>query len=255
MALTLLKVVQDLLSDSSGDEVSSISDTTESMQAATLAASVYEDIVTEHDIQAVKRLMRLDGVSDLTRPTHMKIPEGYHSVEWVKYDKRLLVADAPDFRDVCYLYPVEFMAKVNSRPADGDDVFVSTDFSGVSLNVMTNSAPTFFTMFDNEYLVFDSYNAAVESTLHQTKTQAYGQMTSQLVLADATEIVLPSNLYPLFRNELRTMYFDIHGTGATPVMERAGSRARVRMQRLRHTMRNNKEQFKHTGPDYGRRPK
>lgn len=254
MAVTLLKIVQDLLADSNGDEVSSISDTTESMQAATLAASVYEDVVTEYDLQAVKRLFRLDGMSDTDRPTHMRIPEGYHSVEWVKYDNRLAATDNPNFVDVCYLTPKEFIDHTNMRTI-GDTVVQATDPTGVPINVQIDKAPQYYTMFDNVHVVFDSYNQDVESTLHQTKTQAYGQMSTSLVIADTSEIVLPHNLMPLYRNELRTLYFDIHAGGASAIMERAGRRARVRMQRVRHTMRNNREQFKHTGPDYGRRPR
>jgi hypothetical protein len=255
MTVLLLDLVQDILSDANGDEVSSISDTTESMQCARMVASVYEDIVIEHDIQAVKRLFRLDGDSSTSTPTHMRIPEAYHSVEWIKYDKRTEVSDPPNFQDVCYKYPKEFIDTCNNRQVGDDNVAVATDPSGVDIHILTDKAPEWFTLFDDRHIVFDSYNSTVESTLHQAKTQAYGQMSTRLVLADATEINLPQELIPLLKNEARSMYLDIHAGGTTAKAEQAASRTRIRMQRLRHTMRNNREQFKHTGPNYGRRPR
>ncbi len=250
---TLLDVVQGILSDANGDEVSSIGDTVEATQCANIVASVYEDVVAEYDIQAIKKLFKLNGEADTTRPCHMQIPADMHSVEWIKYDARTAVDDAPEFRDVCYMYPKEFLDMTNSRRTDAPHVVTSLDQSGVIVNVLDNKTPSYYTLFDDRHVVFDSYDASVEATLHQSKTQAYGQTSSRLVIDDDTVIQLPAELMPLLVNEARAMFFDVHAGGATQRIERRASRSRVRLQRLRHTMRNNKEQFKHTGPDYGRR--
>lgn len=255
MATTLLEIVQEILSDANGDEVSSIADTTEATQCATTIASVYEDIAAEYDIQAVKRLFKLDGLSDIGSPTHMQIPAEYHSIEWIKYDAREALADPQDFRDVQYMYPKDFIDMCNNRSTSDADVALATDPSGVEIRVLTDKTPSYYTLFDDRHVVFDSYNSVVESTLHQNKTQAYGQISNRLVLADATIITLPAELLPLLKNEARHMYFDVHAGGATRAVTQRASRSRVRSQRLRHTMRNNREQFKHTGPDYGRRPR
>ncbi len=220
-----------------------------------MAADIYENIVVEHDIQAVKRLFKLDGLADSDKPTHMEIPEEYHSVEWIKYDVRQATGDPAQFRDVTYMYPREFVDLVNARNPDESNVFVATDPTGVTLNVLTDKAPTYYTLFDDRHVVFDSYNSVVESSLHQNKTQAYGQMSSQLVIDDDTEIYLPAELMPMYKSEVRQMYLDVHGGGAPSSVVRQASKSRVRSQRLRHTMRNSREQFKHTGPDYGRRPR
>jgi hypothetical protein len=239
MATTLLDLVQEILSDANGDEVSSITDTAEATQAATIVASLYEDIVTEYDIQAVKRMFKLDGDATTERPTHMRIPPEYHSVEWVKYDVRRALDDPPEYRDIQYLYPKEFIDICNARRLGDTNVSTSTDPSGIDIYVLTNKPPTYYTLFDDRHIVFDSYNAAIESTLHQSKTQAYGQMSSRLVVADGTEINLPAELMPLLKNEARQMFFDSHAGGATATVAQRASRSRVRMQRIRHTMRNN----------------
>lgn len=254
MATTLLDVVQMILSDANGDDANSITDTVEAAQCSKVVASVYEDIVAEYDLQSVKQLFRLDGMSDTTRPTHMKIPEEFNSVEWVKYDNREKVGDPQNFKDLRYLYPKDFIDLCNERQADMPNVYVSTDPSGVKINVLTDRHPTCYTLFDDRTVVFDSFNSSVESTLYQAKTQAYGQKSTRLVLADTTLITLPQELITLLVNEARAMYFDIHAGGATQRIERRASRSRVRAQRIRHTMRNNAEQFEaHTGPNYGRR--
>ncbi len=253
MSTTLLDIVQTILSDANGDEVSSLGDTVEATQCANVVASVYEDVVAEYDIQAVKRLFKLDGDADTASPTHMRIPEEFHSVEWIKYDTRRAITDPHSFVDVCYMYPKDFMDIVNTRRAGDTNVVTSLDPSGVLINVLDNKPPSHYTLFDDRHVVFDSFNSSVEATLHQAKTQAYGQTTNSLIIADETVITLPAELIPLLINEARAMFFDVHGGGATPRIERRAMRSRVRVQRLRHTMRNNKEQFKHTGPDYGRR--
>lgn len=256
MATTLLDVVQIILSDANGDDANSITDTVEASQCAKIVASVYEDIVVEYDLQAVKQLFRLDGMADTDKPTHMKIPEEFHSVEWIKYDNRNQVADAPAFTTCNYLYPADFIDLCNHRRVGSDNVFASTDPSGVVINVFTNRHPQHYTLFDDRTVVFDSFNSSVESTLYQTKTQAYGQKSSRLVLADTSLINLPQELVTLLVNEARSTYFDVHAGGSTQKIEQRASRSRVRAQRIRHTMRNNKEQFEsHTGPSYGRRPR
>lgn len=252
-ATTLLDVVETILSDANGDEISSISDTVEATQCANVVASVFEDIVAEYDIQAVKRLFKLDGLADTASPTHMTIPAEFHSVEWIKYDRRINLVDPQQFTDVCYMYPKEFLDMTNQRRLDQVHVTTSLDPSGVLIHVLDNVAPSYYTLFDDRHVVFDAYNSTVEATLHQSKTQAYGQATNKLIIDDATVITLPAELMPLLVNEARAMFFDVHAGGATQRIERRASRSRVRVQRLRHTMRNNKEQFKHTGPDYGRR--
>ncbi len=252
-ATTLLDVVQDILSDANGDEVSSIGDTVAATQCASIVASVYEDIVVEYDIQAVKRLFKLDGDANTLRPCHMRIPAEMHSVEWIKYDTRTAVSDPHAFVDVRYMYPKDFIDMVNSRKPTDPNVTTSADPSGIDINVYNDRHPQFYTMFDDRHVVFDSFNAEVESTLHQAKTQAYGQLSMALVLADRSVIHLPAELIPLLTNEARAMFFDVHAGGATQRIERRASRSRVRVQRIRHVMRNNAEQFKHTGPDYGRR--
>ena len=48
--MTLLDVVQTILAEVDGDAVSSISDTVEATQIATLARTVYAELVTELDL-------------------------------------------------------------------------------------------------------------------------------------------------------------------------------------------------------------
>jgi hypothetical protein len=251
---TLLDVVQTILSDANGDDANSITDTVEATQCAHVVQSVYDDIVAEYDLLAVKQLFQLDGLGDTTKPTHMRVPEEFHSIEWIKYDHRTSVSDPQGFREITYLPPRDFLELTDARRSNEPNVYAATDPSGVKIYVRTDQMPLYYTLFDDRTVVFDSFNSDVESTLYQTKTQAYGQKSSRLVLADATVIQLPMELMALLINEARSMYFDIHAGGSTQKVERRASRSRVRAQRIRHTMRNNAEQFEaHTGPNYGRR--
>jgi len=253
---TLLDIVDSILSDANGDEVDSITDTVESLQCAKLVVSVYEDIFSEYDLQAGKKLFRLDGSADILLPTHMAIPEGMHSVEWVKYNKADLSATQADYRDVTYISPEEFINLVNRRDDSQTNIQTVTDPSGVSLRIQNDKAPEYFTLFNARTLVFDSFDTGVDSFLQQSKTQAYGQQAATLALQDDAVVDLPLELTTLLVNMSRDIYMDTHAGGSTASMSKRANRSRVRAQRLRHTMRNNREQFaNHTGPDYGRRPR
>ena len=252
---TLLSIVQEILADSNGDEINSISDTVEATQCAKTVASVHLDIMSEFDLQSGKQMFRLTASGTSSRPTHMSVPANYHSVEWVKYDVRTSVGADRDMKDIVYCTPKEFLDITDQRLASDDTVDVVTDPSGVVLNIFNNRAPIYFTMFDDDTVVFDAYNSDLEATLQASKSQAYGQVAQELTIEDETEIQLPYQLVPLLVNEARLAYTDLHAGGATLNTNVRARRSRVRAQRLRHTLRNNREQFKHTGPDYGRRPR
>lgn len=85
MKYTLLAMTQDILSNMSSDEINSISDTTESMQVATIIKQKYYDIVSRGDLPEHNQMFQLDPSLTATQPTMMFIPDGIGRVEWIKY--------------------------------------------------------------------------------------------------------------------------------------------------------------------------
>lgn len=248
---TLLEFVQNILSDADGDDVNSISDTVESDQCARVVRDVYEAIVTIHDLEHIKTLSALDATSSST-PNVMTRPEGFSAIEWVRYDRRVAVADAPSFQKVSYCTPDYFINLVQSRNTGDSTVDAITLSTGAVIHIKNDQAPTYYTVMDegSDELVFDSYNSALESNLQASKSLIYGTTKPTLVLADSSTLSLPKHLEVLVATEARAMYFDLYKDGITSEIDRARRRSEVRAQRQRHIIKNTDND---NGPDYGRK--
>ena len=248
---TLLELVQDILSDADGDEVNSISDTIESEQCARVIRDTYLNIVDVQDVKYHETISNLDATSSST-PAQMTRPAGLHSIEWIKYDKRILVGDDVNMQRVIYMDPLVFIEMTSSRTAS--DTTVETMAMTATYNVLirNDQAPTYFTFLEGyDDIIFDSYDKALETNLQQSKVLAYGVVKPTLTLADGSTPDLPENLFTLLRNEARAFYFDVYGGGTTKEVDERKRRSQVRAQRKRHITKGNRDT--NTGPNFGRR--
>ncbi len=248
---SMLSMVQDILSDADGDSVNSINDTVESLQCATIIRDCYSDIVDIMDLEQIETLVELDATSSST-PNVMTRPEGFHTIQFVKYDKRTSAGDPQAYKEVCYKSVVDFLELVQARTTSDSNVEEVTLSTGVPIPVKNDEAPTYYTIMDegNDELVFDSYDSALETNLQQSKSLAYGSQQQVLVLDDATTIDLPKHLEILLKRNARAMYFDLYKDGITAEIDRTRRRAEVRSQRMRHTVKNSDND---NYPDYGRK--
>lgn len=252
---TLLDLTQRILSSMDSDNVNSITDTAEAEQVADIIRETYLDIVDEYDLESEHVLFQLTASGTTSRPTHMTLPEGYHSVEWVRYDKRTSAASTQRIFDpVTFAEPDDFMAITNARNNDSSNVDVISDPSGISLLIRNDVHPSYWTTFDGETYVFDSYDSTIDTTLQSSKVQAYGQKSKDLTISDTATIDLPQVLYSLLRNQARETCFEIFKDGAPRKIRQMADRARIRAGRLRnHSTGFNRELDQR--PDFGRRPK
>lgn len=168
--MSLLDMVQDILSDMDSDEVNDIDDTTESLQVAQIIKSCYMEMVSNRNWPGHKRLMQLEHAGDLAKPNYLKLPESLKELEEFKY-KSVVDNGVSKYIDVKFKYPDEFLSIVNSRDPNNENVKEVSDFGGSTLNILTNQDPMYWTSFDDKYLVTDSYNKAVDTALQRSKTQ------------------------------------------------------------------------------------
>lgn len=250
MSTTVLDIVQAVLSDLDSDEVNSISDTIEATQIAGLVKQSYNNIVDEFDLQNVKQLFQLDGLSDPDRPTVMRFPDGIHSVEWLKYNTRTADLDVDNWVNILMLDPDDFMDHVTQRNADGTDMEVANN---VTIKIALDRPPQYWTTFDGVEVIFDAVDQGVDSTLHSSKTNCYGQGRPALVMDDTTPINLPPRFITLLQNEVRKVAFDLFKDGIPISVLQASNNSRVRSQRTKHIDRMNRERT--DLPDYGRKPR
>lgn len=114
-------------------------------------------------------------------------------MHWFKYNDQ----------DVKYLSPWEFLRFIEKRDTGANVV----DFGGVTLKIDDTSQPTYWTSFDDKYLVLDSFNKNEESTLQASKTQALIQLEFDFRLADDTVPDLPSRLFPTLLSKSKARAF------------------------------------------------
>lgn len=248
---TLLEMVQNILSDADSDDVNSIDDTVEADQCARIIRDVFDQIVDLHDFEHIKTLKQLTATSSTT-PNVMTRPEGFHTIEFVKYDKRTSASDPQKFEYIHYKEPDAFLELVHSRDTDESTVTAVTLSTGLILPIRNDVGPTIYTIMDSgsDELVFDSYDSDVDANLQASKSLAYGIQKPSLTLSDSSTMELPRHLETLVEREARAMFFDLYKDGITSEIDRTRRRAEVRAQRMRNIIKNTDNDNR---PDYGRK--
>lgn len=208
MKMTLLEMVQDILSDMDSDFVNSISDTPDAMQVAYIIRTTYFELYSLRHWPHTGTLIRLEPTADSSRPVFLRLPEKVERVEWIKYNKRALDDVADRFVDVKLIGPKEFMDRVMSRSTNDDRIEVVEDFSGVGLNIFNNRAPEICTTFDDEWIVFDSYDNQVDSTLQASKSQAFVELEPDFSLDDTFVPDMPAKAFPYLLSEAKSVAFN-----------------------------------------------
>ena len=230
--LTLLEMVQDILSDIDSDEVNSINDTPDALQIAGVVKSSYFAILDSKDSWPhLRTLMALDASGDTAKPTHMKLPDNVKALETVKYNKVKTGETQTKFRDITYLEPEEFLDKVNVYNTDATNVTLVTDFSGVSVPVKTDQGPEYWTSFDDEWLVFNSYDSAVDSTLQSSKTQCMAYRQPAWTVDDSFTPDLPDEAFSYLLAESKKIAFSRYKQVAEGTSVEQATRGRRAMSR------------------------
>lgn len=205
MKYSVLDIVQQMLNDTDGDEVNSIDDTTESMQAAYILRSAYDNIITNSTIDYFHRGIQFDGVSDEDYPNYLKLPDNIQELTYLAYDVSL--KDRPvSFKELTYIYPDEFLLRQSQLNSTKENIQKVRDYNGVVYFITNNRAPTYWTSFDDKYIVFDSYNKDVESTIHKEKTQGMAYISPKFELADDYIPDLPADMFPYLISEAKASF-------------------------------------------------
>lgn len=247
---TLLELTQDALSAIDGDEVNSIADTVESLQVVNIIKQCYYDLIDEFSLPVNSDLVNLEALADTDKPTHMRIPENVSDIAWVKYDVRTDVAGDNQYRDIPWKSPKDFINLCNGRPSTDTDNYQEVLYNAdTPIVIGINNAPTCWTSFDDEYIIFDSFDSGIDGTLQSSKTQVFGHIREEFTSDDSFIPQLPENLFSFLAAMIESRCFAQLKQAINPKSERREDRMRVRTQRNKWRQgRMNVE-----GPDYGRK--
>lgn len=248
--MTLLDMVQDILSDMGSDNVNSISDTVESEQVAQAIKSLYFEMVDGLNLNHTYGLFQLTASGDTDIPTHMSLPDNIELMEWVMYNSVSDVADPTNWAPIKYKSPSEFATLLASRNSDDANILEVTDpDSNVTLMIRTDVNPTFWTSFDDETILFDSYNVDVDSTLQTSKTQCWGRIRPTWTHTDGAYPDLPENLFSYLLAQAKEYCFDAIKQQPSRTVAQRARRQAIRVQRSKQRSRNVIDE----GPDFGRK--
>lgn len=225
--LTLLEMVQDCLNDLDSDEVNSISDTIESQQIAQIIKTCYFEMIANRNWPHLRKLIQMDAVLDLSKPNYLKIPTGMKELLSFKYEKSSIANPKSNISDVKWKEPDAFLRMISSRNSTLSNVVSVIDFSGSKLLVLNDQPPTYWTSFDDEYLITDSFDLAVESTLQKSKTQCLAYIDPLWVHSDIAIPDLPSEAFPALLEEAKsTASLAIKQTASQKAEQKANRQSR-----------------------------
>jgi len=203
--LTLLEIVKDVLNDLDSDDVNSVDDTIEATQVANIVRSCFYEMISNRNWPHTQKLIQLEHSGNLALPTHLQVPENLKELTFFKYESHK-TGDANEvfMQEVKYKYPDDFLRYTSNRTTSNPNVEVITDVSGTKLLILNNSAPMFWTSFDDRYIVCDSYDKTLDSTLKKSKTQALAYLDPEFFLVDDFVPDLPTDAFAALVEEAKS---------------------------------------------------
>ena len=210
MSKTLLQIVKVANHTIGGGDIKSIflnaGGTEDSEEIAIFARELWQYMQGRTDWPHQKKLIQLDALADSEKPNYLKLPDNVSEI----------VKNSLRYREqqVTYLESDAFLDFTNSRNTivkddNGiesnsyeDNVEIVDSMAGVNLYIRNDKNPTYWTTFDDEYLVFDSYDSVNEDTLQNENSSALAYVNDDLVIADDSVVDLPIGLMSLFQAEL-----------------------------------------------------
>lgn len=207
MKRNLLDMVQEILSDLDSDEVNSIDDTVESEQVVTIIKSTYYSMMANRDWPHTRQSIQLTGLGLTAKPTHMKLQDGVKSICFINYNKVKLGESKKAYSKVTYLEPEQFIHKTNQNDSTASNVQSVTDFGGIEILIRNDKAPSYYTSFDDEHVVFDAFDNTVDSSLQQSKVQCQAYVTPSWTSSDSFIPDLPEIAFPALIEEAKARAF------------------------------------------------
>lgn len=240
---TLLEIVKDILSDLDSEDITSIDDTIEAGQVAKIVESVFYDLVSTRELPEHLELLKLTALADSSYPTHFLVPDNVARIETIWYD--VSDDDSFEYKKMNWCEPLDFLRRTDALTANYTTV--SDKNGGTKLRIENNKHPSFYTSFDEDYIVFNAHKTTVDSTLTEAKIRVMGKVIPVFDRSDSYVPDIDNVMFPRLISEASSYAFDVLKGGTTLKVEQ-------RAKRQKNFVQN--DQYKQTKPnernDYGR---
>ncbi len=219
MRNTLLQMVQSILSDMDSEAVNSISDTVEAEQVASVIQDTFFNIVAARDIPEHRQLIKLTSLADSTKPTHFLYPANTRQLSRVDYN---IDDTGTTYQEIVFVEPMNFIDRMNQDSATTTTV---TDVrGGTQLFIGNDRQPSYYTSFDDNHIVMDSYKSTVDSVLQNSKTRAFGYIYPTFTIDDDFQPDLDDTMLPYLLAEAKSTCFSLFKSGSDPKIEQSARR-------------------------------
>ena len=180
------------------------------------AATVYLG-GTAREIPEHNKLLSLTAVSNSAKPTHFKYPTRTKVITRIDYNVGT-VTDK-DFREIEFIDPMTFIDRMSETGK-----LVETFDGAVDIYVLEDTAPSYYTSFDDEYIIMNAYEKSKEATLQADKTRAWGSTYPTFSQTDSFEPDLDNTLMPLLLAEAKSTCMSLFKGGPDPKIDQAARR-------------------------------
>lgn len=211
MKMTLLEMVQGILNDMDGDEVTAYDETTESLQVANIIRENYYLLLAKSDLPEHYGVYQLTA-GGVSFPTQLTMPATATSLDVLKYDCRASGDTYPFMNDMLFMSLPDFLDRMYQLPGDSDstiETFTKTiNGSTFTFYIHNDRAPSVYTTIDDAIVILDSYDATVDASgLTAAKTVAYGKQLPAFTMSGSFTPTLDANLFPLLFQESKAQCF------------------------------------------------
>lgn len=233
---TLLEMVQSILSSMDSDEVNAIDDTVESVQVVGHIKDTYYELMSQKDWNHLRKPMQLTGLGDTDYPTTFSIPASVVDLDDVRYEVREDAGDDLDYKKIIWKDPIDFTDYILKRKSTDSNVETKTVYgTSTPLLIVNDEEPSFWTSYDEQYIVMDSYNSDVDSTLQTSKSLIYCVTIPTFDDTDGDYVPeCPENMFPTLLAESKKACFAYIKQSITPIDEKRSLRGMNRIKNKDH---------------------
>ncbi len=202
---TLLEIVNDVAASMDYETVSDIGETPESEQIARIARSAYYELLSKDDWPHLKTLVQLQALNDPAKPNFLKVPDDIAEVWNIRYNTTPFGEDKQTSRPIrFYAHPSDFIEKILGRDTTAPNV-IEVEYNNIPLYIRNDRPPKYCTTFDDQYIVFDSFDENVDSTLQSSRVLVEGLRSPPWSASNTFTPDLPARLFPVYVSKVRIL--------------------------------------------------
>lgn len=256
MKYTHLEMVQLILSSMDSDEVNSYDDTVESVQVSNLLKSVFYDCATDLGLPEHETLLELNASGSSSQPTLMTIPSNVTRLLWIKYNNQTASETKSNYIDVTFkpfeTFLQDQMSLRSNSTGVGEMTFTMNGGESFEMMYWNDRMPSFFTTLDENIVLFDAYDASIDTTLQKSKTMCAGMIYPVYTIDNDFIPDLEPTQFSYFINKAKFRAFNELKQQVNQEAGQEARRQKVIVQKRQRKTPDQREVFK--VPRYGRTP-